>query len=137
MRESFYFSNMSPQVPSFNRGVWKKLEELVREWAVAYKKIYVATGPVLTKGLPTIGPNEVSVPSYFYKVILEQHDGETKAIGFIIPNESSSSSLQDYAVSIDHVEEITGIDFYCQLEDAQEKEVEKKLCIPCWNWKKN
>ena len=60
MVESFYYSNMSPQDPSFNRGIWKKCEELVRNWAVDFDKIYVATGPILTAGLSTIGSNKVS-----------------------------------------------------------------------------
>ncbi|MFN5333694.1 MAG: DNA/RNA non-specific endonuclease, partial [Bacteroidota bacterium] len=62
MTESFYYSNMSPQVPSFNRGIWKKLEEQVRTWAIEYDTIYVVTGPVLKDSLPTIGKNKVSIP---------------------------------------------------------------------------
>ena len=71
MAESFYYSNMSPQTPSFNRGIWKKLEELVRTCAIENNTIYVVTGPVLTNGLQTIGPNKVSVPNYYYKVVLD------------------------------------------------------------------
>ena len=70
MAESFYYSNISPQLPAFNRGVWKRLEELVRFWATRYDSIYIVTGPVLTNGLPTIGADKVSVPEYYYKVIL-------------------------------------------------------------------
>lgn len=62
MTESFYYSNMSPQLPAFNRGIWKRLEEQVRTWAIDYDTLYVVTGPVLQMGLPKIGPNEVSVP---------------------------------------------------------------------------
>jgi endonuclease G len=71
MKESFYFSNMSPQVPSFNRGVWKKLEEKVRDWAVIYDSILVVTGPILASDLKKIGPNEVCVPKAYYKVIID------------------------------------------------------------------
>ena len=65
MKESFYFSNMSPQEPGFNRGIWKKLEEQVRTWAKAYDSIYVVTGPVLKDGLVQLGPNGVSIPKYY------------------------------------------------------------------------
>ncbi len=72
MSSSFYMSNMSPQDPSFNRGIWKKLEEQVREWAVDNREIYVVTGPVLTNGLyQTIGVNKVAVPNHYYKVVLD------------------------------------------------------------------
>ena len=133
MQESFYYSNMSPQDPSFNRGIWKKLEELVRDWAVDYKSVYVVTGPVLSDGLPTIGPNQVSVPKYYYKVILDHHE-HPKAIAFILPNQGSKESLTRYVVSIDELEKITGIDFFPGLVDKEENALEKEVCIACWSW---
>lgn len=135
MAESFYFSNMSPQLPGFNRGVWKRMEEQVRLWAVENEKIYVITGPILSDGLKTIGENNVSVPDYYYKVILDYSFPDVKGIGFIFPNESSSSSLQHFAISIDSVEILTGIDFFPSLPDVHEYLIEKTLCIPCWTWK--
>jgi endonuclease G len=135
MIESFYYSNMSPQQPGFNRGIWKKLEELVRTWAIENKAVYVVTGPVLAKGLSTIGNNKIAVPNYYYKVILDYKEPNIKGIGFILPNESSKSSLQNYAVSIDSVEKVTGIDFFYLLKDQEENLIEKELCINCWSWK--
>jgi len=135
MQESFYYSNMSPQVPSFNRGIWKKLEEQVRSWAVEYDSIFIVTGPVLKPGLPGIGPNNVSIPEYYYKVILDHKGADVKGIGFILPNGASNEALTTYAVSIDSVERMTGIDFFPALPDMAERQLEKELCIPCWNWK--
>ncbi len=136
MKESFYFSNMSPQLPGFNRGVWKRLEELMRSWAIDNSAIYIVTGPILTSGLPTIGGNRVSIPNYYYKVILDYTQPEIKAIGFILPNASSSSSLNTFSVSIDEVENATGIDFFPTLPDDQEIALEKEHCTSCWNWQK-
>ncbi|EOR95095.1 putative endonuclease [Arcticibacter svalbardensis MN12-7] len=135
IRESFYYSNMSPQNPSFNRGVWKRAEELVRSWAVDYKSVYIVTGPVLTKGLQTIGSDKVAVPNFFYKVILDNNAPGIKGIGFIIPNKGSSESLLNYAVSIDQVERITGIDFFPLLPDKQEELIESNLNTTAWIWK--
>ncbi|MSQ79223.1 MAG: DNA/RNA non-specific endonuclease [Flavobacteriaceae bacterium] len=135
MAESFYYSNMSPQTPSFNRGIWKKLEELVRTWAIENNTVYIVTGPVLTNGLQTIGPNKVSVPNYYYKVVLDYSEPNIKGIGFILPNIGSEEQLQYYAVSIDSVEKLTGIDFFPLLQDEQEELIEKTLCINCWSWK--
>lgn len=134
MAESFYYSNMSPQAPSFNRGIWKKLEEQVRAWATEYGEVYIVTGPVLSSGLPAIGPEKVSVPKYYYKVILDYSEPDLKGIGFVLPNSGSSQSLQNFAVSIDSVEKVTGTDFFPALPDAQEKNLEKSRCIPCWTW---
>ena len=134
MEESFFYSNMSPQVPGFNRGIWKKLEERVRQWAIENKDIYVVTGPVLTADLPVIGPDKVSVPRYYYKVILDYTLPELKGIGFILPNASSTMPLESYAVPIDSVEKMTGINFFPALPDKQEQALEKTVCIPCWSW---
>lgn len=133
--ESFYYSNMSPQTPSFNRGVWKRLEELVRTWAIENNSVYIVTGPVFTSGLNTFGSNKVSVPNYFYKVILDYSEPSIKGIGFIIPNTGSSEPLYNYAVTIDSVEKFRGIDFFPLLPDEQEELIEKTLCIKCWSWK--
>ena len=80
MSESFYMSNMSPQFPSFNRGIWKRLETLVNSWAKK-TKIYIVTGGVLTSELSEIGINGVSVPKYFYKVIYDSNNN--KMIAFV------------------------------------------------------
>ena len=134
MAESFYYSNMSPQTPSFNRGVWKKLEELVRTWAVENNSVFIVSGPVLTAGLPTIGPHKVSVPKYYYKVILDYTEPSIKGIGFIIPNSGSNEQLQHFAVSIDSVEKFTGLDFFPLLVDEQEDSIEKTICLKSWSW---
>lgn len=133
MSESFYMSNMSPQVPGFNRGIWAMLEEYVRTWAYDNGSVYIVTGPVLTKpSYPTIGTNKVAVPEYFYKVVLDYTGDERKAIGFILPNEKSTKPLSEYAVSVDTVEEFTGIDFYPLLEDSIENEIESNFNITLW-----
>ena len=129
MSESFYMSNISPQNPSFNRGIWKKLEELVRSWVVDGKTIYIATGPILEKDLPYIGKN-VSIPNHYYKVILDYSD--EKAIGFILPNKKSNKDLMNYAVSIDIVEKLTGINFFDNLPDKIEEKIESELNIQSW-----
>ena len=134
MKESFYLSNMSPQLPGFNRGVWKRLEELMRSWAIDNKAIYIVTGPLLSKGLPAIGSNGVSIPNYYYKVILDYTQPEIHAIGFVLPNSSSSASLSTFAVSIDEVERQSGIDFFPALPDDQETKLEKEVCQSCWHW---
>lgn len=133
MRESFFMSNMSPQDPSFNRGIWKKLEAIVRQYAYDHQNIFIATGPVLNKeSFPTIGPNQVSIPEYYYKVILDYREPEIKAIGFYIPNEKGSSPIEAYAVPIDVIEGLTGINFFSQLPDDVEEILESDFDISLW-----
>lgn len=136
MSDSFYMSNMSPQNPSFNRGIWAKLESYVRTWAYENDSIYVVTGPVLTKdSYTTIGFNAVAIPEYYYKVILDYSGPEIKAIGFILPNKKGDSPLESYAVTVDRVEEFTGINFYPELPDIDETSLESTLDIGKWTFK--
>lgn len=109
MSESFYMSNMSPQEPGFNRGVWLRLEKQVREWAIEYDSLIIITGPVLTEGLSTIGDN-VSVPKYFYKIVYAPI--QNKMTAFYIENESSKDDLSSFVFSVDEVEKYTAIDFF-------------------------
>ena len=125
-------SNMSPQAPDFNRGIWKELEELVRRWAVRDNGLYIVTGPVLKPGLPTIGKqNEVSVPEQYYKVILYCNNSATarpdiRMIGFLLRNEGSDQSLRQFVVPVDQIEQLTGIDFFPKLPDDLERQLESK-----------
>ena len=134
MSESFFMSNMSPQHPSFNRGIWKKLEERVRNWAIENEKILVATGPIFSGEYKTIGVNKVAVPTHYYKVIIDYTDPELKGIGFILANEKGSAPLQEYACPIDQVEKVTGIDFFYQLPDDIENRLESQLNLQQWSW---
>jgi endonuclease G len=127
MQESFYYSNMSPQLPGFNRGIWKKLEEKVRDWALLYDSIYVVTGPVLVAGLPTIGPNKVSVPKYYYKALIAPR--QQKGIAFLMPNAKSDAQLFDFSLSIDALEAKLGRDFFYQLKDQLEQQIESKASV--------
>ena len=135
MAESFYLSNMSPQKPGFNRGCWKNLEAQVRQWAIEERAIYVVTAGVLTPHLPSMGGNAVSVPQLFYKVILDYEGPVKKGIGFIMPNEGSSKDLKLFTVSIDSVEKVTGLDFFCQLPKEEESQIESVADTALWNWK--
>ena len=134
MKDSFYYSNMSPQRPQFNRGIWKDLEEQVRQFAVKEGEIYVVTGPVLSdeKNI-TIGPNKVTVPSHFYKVVFDLTPPQ-KMIGFILPNEGSKADLRTFAVTIDKVEELTGLDFFSMVTQPKQEQLERTITVENWHW---
>ncbi len=132
MEESFFYSNMSPQLPSFNRGIWKKLEEEVRDWAVTLDSILIVTGPVLSADLPKIGMNKVSVPKYYFKAIVDLKGTHSKGIAFLLPNEGSKLPLMNFALTINELEKLTKIDFFYQLDDKIENTLESTLCKTCW-----
>ena len=109
MSESFYLSNMMPQNPGNNRGIWKYLEEQTRAIATKYKDVYVITGTVYDKTVvPTIG--NVSVPNQIYKIVIDAKTGRTLA--YMFPNiKLEVSDIDKYAVTVADIEQLTGIDF--------------------------
>jgi len=132
MSESFYLSNICPQTPSFNRGIWKRLEDKIRYWSAMNDSIYEATGPILEHPIGHIGKNNVTVPRAFYKALLRFKNGKVKGIGFIMPNEKSDKGIYSYAVAIDEIERITGIDFYYELDKSIQEPVEKNKDLKNW-----
>ena len=134
MHESFYYSNISPQDPSFNRGIWYHLEDYVRRWTDEDKKLLVVTGPILEEGLETLGIHKISIPKYFYKIILDHTPPDYKALGFIFPNKGTELTLQDFVVTIDSIETLTGIDFFPKLPSIYENYLESSVNLSDWEW---
>ncbi len=136
MSESFFMSNMSPQKPAFNRGVWKDLEEQVRQFAISEEEIIVVTGPVLPAvKTAAIGANKVTVPSHYYKVVYDLTPPQ-KMIGFILPNEGSRKPPRSFAVTVDAVEQTTGLDFFPLVPQPQQEQMERTVSEDAWKWRK-
>ncbi|MBC8182070.1 DNA/RNA non-specific endonuclease [candidate division KSB1 bacterium] len=133
LSETFFLSNMSPQKPRFNRGMWKKLEMQIRKWALENEELYVVTGPVFNEILDTIGENEVAVPRYYYKIVLDYLKPEFKTIGFVMENKKLSGAVFDYAVTVDSLEKLTNIDFFSQIPGNMEDLIESSFNVDLWN----
>jgi endonuclease G, mitochondrial len=134
LSESNLYSNIAPQNPQLNRGTWAKLESLIREWAIENNEIYVVTGPVLNQQFTNLqqGSYQVSIPHYFYKIIVDLYPPIYKAIAFLLPNKNVPCKLNSYAATIDSLEKLTGIDFFQTLGDSLENILEKQADIYSW-----
>lgn len=160
--QTFYYSKMSPQLKDFNGGFWRKLETRVQTWGRStadgvYDKVYVTKGGTLNKllknfkgttvngGTPTTDANGFTIhglacPEYYYMAVLSQKDDVFHAIAFLVPHKEgmtenpSSDELKEYVVSVDKLEEETGIDFFCNLPDVLENEVEAACNLNDWAW---
>ena len=126
-------SNMSPQAPMFNRGIWKHLETWVRNRALEETNIFVITGPIVSSNdvYNTMGRNRVVVPSCFYKVVFDETPPQ-KMIAFVMPNKGSDKGISYYATSVDEVERISGLDFFDALPDKVEEELEREFDFRGW-----
>lgn len=132
MSESFFMSNMAPQSPGFNRGIWRELEEKIRSWVRESGTLYVVTGPILHKGLRQLLPEGVSVPEKFYKIVFDRD--RKKMIAFLFDNRRSRDPLEDFVVSVDYIEELSGIDFFPALPDPLEDRLEAFSYPGDWNF---
>lgn len=134
MSETFLLSNMAPQRPRLNRRIWAHLEQQVRSLVESRCGIWIVTGALYLDGSghpagPTIyvGTDSVAVPTHFYKVILCEHpDGSHEMFAFVIPNSVAPIPGQprDYAVSVDSVQQLSGLDFFAALPDTEEHRLE-------------
>lgn len=162
--QTFYYSNMSPQLNSFNGGFWAAFEKRVREWGrYSYNKLYVTKGGTINqllvnytgekKGpdgvIPKTDANGLTIhglacPKFYYMAILSEKNGVFHAIGFWVEHRDDygyqygdnvpASVLKTHIVSIDDLEQKTGLDFFCNLPDDLENTVEKVCNEADWVW---
>lgn len=131
MSESFYLSNICPQLAELDGGVWERLENRCRALADE-GSVYICCGPIMPSTPKRIGANGVSVPSKFFKVLCMQRKGKWQAVGFIMPNSAIKGSIFDYAMSVDEVEKATGHNFFPSLPDDIEKIIESAWKMKDW-----
>ncbi len=132
MSESFYFSNITPQEPGFNRGIWKKLEDQVRKWASVLDTLLIATGPLKDDCKGFIGPGRVAVPNAFFKAIIAWHNHSAKGIAFIMPNESSNLPIAQFAITIDSLESLLSCNLFATLPEPAQRMAENQIDHNYW-----
>lgn len=132
--ETFLTSNISPQDRDFNSGIWNTLEQKTRYWASKYDGVFVVTGGILKGNMKTIGTEKVAVPNQFYKIILDSSRGKVKMIAFLMPNKNSKKPLYEFVVSVDSIENLTGIDFFPELDDTIENTLEANSDYKDWSF---
>lgn len=146
-RQTFYYSNIQPMLYNFNGGIWMKLETLIRSWNNNNFRdtLYIVKGGTIDKEeqiLTRIKPDVeggLIVPKYFFAAILRKYGQNYNAIGFLIEHKSycDDVDLRNYVVSIDRLEELTGIDFFCNLPDDIERNVESQVNLADWCFEQN
>ena len=134
MFESFYLTNICPQNHELNGNDWLTLEKLGREWAKRFGSVYIICGPIVgTNHYGTIGENNVVVPDAFFKAFLVIQDQRYHVIAFVMPNESKHHRIQEYAITVNELEEKLGLDLFPNLDDSIEDMIESDLDYSFWN----
>lgn len=142
MSDSFYLSNMVPQVgDSFNGTVWMDLERDIRNWTKNHGAVTVITGPVFaTKEIDgtrrvtyrVIGENEVAVPTHLYKIVLDNLT--PRMLAFVLENREyeGTETYREHQVSVDAVEALVDLDFFGELDDEVEAALEVRETNEIW-----
>lgn len=134
MEDCFVMSNICPQDHALNNGAWKTLENKERQWAERDSALMIIAGPIYTPAdTKRIGEAGVRVPGAFFKVLLAPYVDQPRGIAFVYPNMSAPGNMQNYAMSIDALENITGYDFFPSLPDSIEEAVEATFSFKEWN----
>ena len=138
LSDSYYYSNMSPQLPEFNRKGWANIEGFLRSYVYENETdLLVVTGPFYNENVNKSerSINNMSIPDYFFKVAVDLKN--MLGVGFLVAHEKLTSPIESYMVSIDSIEAFTGYDFNFQLPDSTENKLEKEMKVKSWQIKKN
>jgi DNA/RNA endonuclease G (NUC1) len=130
---TFFLSNMAPQINAFNGGIWSRLERLVRDYAKQYGAVHVITGSVLQEPLQRLPSGRVAIPQRFYKVMLRTPSaGAPEVLAIVLPHlaftpgpeartandrsKAAENYLKAHTVSLREIEHLTGIDLVPKLD---------------------
>ncbi|MFA6931157.1 MAG: DNA/RNA non-specific endonuclease, partial [Lentisphaeria bacterium] len=132
--ETFLMSNIVPQRHALNAGLWKTLE--MREainYPARFREIWVLTGPLFRSDMPKVLPSGIPIPDAFYKIYLDELNGKIRATAFLFEqDDNSKEALGKRLCSIDHIEKLTGLDFFPELDEAVQQELESNVAARAW-----
>lgn len=144
--QTFYMTNMQPQIGKFNGGIWADMEAKIRSFltynmstqaAYANDTMYVCKGGTIDKSEQILGytNNKFIVPKYFFAAVMIKNKSGHKAIGFWFEHKKDyppTEKLSAHIVNIAKLEELTGIDFFCNLPDDEERQIENVNITPSY-----
>lgn len=135
--ETFYTSNITPQKPELNQGIWQALESIeANDYARRYDGVVSFAGPIYDPASKAgIGNGKrIRIPSAFYKIIVRRYKGEVGVLAFIIPQTArgNGQSLPQFLVSVDAIEKATGLDFLTALPEKQQATLEATAAKRMW-----
>ena len=130
---TFRMSNISPQTPALNRGVWRDVEHRIADlWSARYGEIWVVVGSI-SNGGRAIGRSGIDIPEYYYQVILAQEGMDIRALAIVIPQDVGWHAwAARHIVTIDELEQLTGLDFNPELPSFIQSPLEAELPTRLW-----
>lgn len=136
--DSFLMTNISPQKPRLNQQFWRRLEEVeIKQFTKLADKVWVITGPVFTGSTERLLSSwRVEIPDAFYKMYITEAkpNQPSKVLAFLVPQTvKGNEPLSQFVTSIDNIEAQTGLDFFSDLDDVIENQLEASVEPRAWN----
>jgi endonuclease G, mitochondrial len=132
--EACYFTNVSPQKQDFNRVVWNNIEKTADNLTRHYGKSWIITGPYFDDDIILLN-ERVEIPDGFYKILVIEKENGLYPVAFVLDMNAKSINPEDYLVSVDSVEVLTGLDFFHELDDDLEEKLESGRKPLPYGWK--
>ncbi len=133
--ETFLMTNVAPQTPELNRGIWNRLEQrIARRISQRFEEVWIVCGPIYAdiESQETLSGGVV-VPDAFYKIVVDQTNEGIRALAFIIPqNPDPDKRKHEYLVSIRTIEQKTGLNFFSALPSEAEELLETTVNRRVW-----
>ena len=123
--KTFLMSNIIPQDPDLNQGVWKDLEQLVaKRYAPQCEELWVVCGPISDNDVQKL-KCDVEIPDALYKIIVDEDGGSIRVLAFVMDQDvQRKEPLTKFLTSVDEIERSTRLDFLWELEDDAEDNLE-------------
>ena len=130
---SFLMTNISPQTPPLNRGVWREVEHRISDlWTAKWGEVWVIVGAI-SEGCEWLSGTDVDVPTSFYQIVVAQDGRKVRAVAMLFEQEVPRRAWPTrYIVSIDELERRTGLDFLPDMEDGAENSLESATPTRLW-----
>ena len=133
--ETFLMSNVIPQTPRVNQHIWKDLEHRVsKQYGRYFSEVWVVTGPIYKEPVSQLDSG-VSIPAAYYKIIADENGDELRTLAFVVEFDCPPfTRIKTRLVSIDEIEQRTGLDFFPELPDDKEAALESVAATRLWPW---
>ncbi len=134
--ETFLMTNISPQTSRLNQKAWQRLEEVIaNDFSQWHGGFWVITGPVFNDKPRWLKGGKIAIPEAFYKILIKPSESPSSimVLAFLFPQEASpNASLMSFVTTVDEIEQKTGIDFFSELDDSIENQLESQKKSNPW-----
>jgi DNA/RNA endonuclease G (NUC1) len=134
-RETFLMTNVMPQTPNVNRHLWKDIElRIAKEYGRYFGEVWVIAGPVFKEPVSRL-PSGIAIPYAYYQIVTDFDRGNLRVMAFLVSKDTPPYTRpRRCLVSVDRLEELTGLDFFPGLPVELQEELEKEPAGRLWPW---